>query len=73
MIYRLSIWRNNEEHIRYEFFGSLADVKRRCAELVRDYGYDRKMIVVDHCKPTPKGKKQMLALLNEWASHSDTY
>ena len=70
MIYRLSIWRDSDEHESYEFFGSLADARRRCAELVRDYGYDRDNLEIDH-EPTPKGKKQMLALLGYWASHAD--
>ena len=69
MIYRLTIWVNNEEHWAYEFFGSPADAKRRYDELV-DGGKDPKLIEIDDHKPTPKNKQQILALLNEWASHS---
>jgi len=70
MIYRLTIWVNNEEHWSYEFFGSLADAKRRYDELI-DEGKDPKLIDYDDRKPTPKNKQQILALLNEWASHSE--
>lgn len=69
MIYRLSIC-SVDGHESYEFFGSLADAKRKRAELVREYGYERDELEIDH-EPTPKGKKYMLALLGFWASHAD--
>jgi hypothetical protein len=70
MIYRLSIWRDSAEHDSYEFFSSLAAAKRRCAELIREDGYERDELEIDH-RPTPKGKKQVLDLLYYWASHAD--
>jgi hypothetical protein len=69
MIYRLSIRRDCDEHEGYELFSSITAAKRRRAELVRD-GYERDNLEIDSA-PTPKGKRQMISLLNFWASHPD--
>ena len=70
MIYRLSILRNSTEHEAYEFYSSLAAAKRRRAELLSDSECEHDDFEID-CEPPPRRKKQILWLLNYWASHAD--
>ena len=69
MIYKLHISSMEDASEGYEYFGSMAAAKRRRAELVRE-GYDRANLDIS-CSPTPKSKRQVLSLLNLWASHPD--
>jgi len=55
----------------YEYCGSLRELRRRLAELERE-GY-----TLEHDagmageRPTPRSKREVIALLNFWADHPD--
>ena len=54
----------------YEYCGSLRELRRRMAELKRE-GYEPSHREEWGTWPTPKNKREGVALLNFWADHPD--
>jgi len=69
MIYRLSIYSASMGHEGYEYFPSRRAAERARAEAVRE-GYHPDYVEIE-ALPTPKTKKEIIALLTRWASHND--
>ena len=71
MIYRIDIRDEYGSSEGYEYCGSLREMRRRMAELKRD-GHRPQHSEEYGAKPTPKNKREVIALLNFWADHPDT-
>lgn len=75
MIYRVSIMNEFEEHLGYAYFSSKAAAEK----FLRDAGAepDERVFAFAYVSPgitavpTPKNKRDMLRMLNRWATHAD--
>ena len=73
-IYRVDCGRDEDGHAGYEYCATLRGAKRVVAEIkrtIRDDPHAYLMLDPIESRPTPRSKREWVALLNEWGSHNE--
>ena len=74
-IYRVDCGNDDDGHTGYEYCATLREAKRVVA-VVKKMARESPSLFVDlepsiESRPTPRNKREWVALLNEWGSHNE--
>jgi len=74
-IYRVDYGHSEDGHVGYEYYATLREAKRVVAAIKR-VARDEPSICIEIepsivTRPTPRNKREVLALLNDWGSHRE--
>ena len=74
-IYRVDFGSSDDGHVGYEYYATLREAKRVVAAIKRMARDDPSICIEIEPsivnRPTPRNKREWVALLNDWGSHNN--